>query len=387
MSDKKPSVIPSKEAIENAKDVLGEKPSMDLIAAANETGTAMANQYNTENTTYGNVSPAEAAAAEEMRRRTAEQVAERDRIMREQHEKAAETEARREEIMNETPPTRNVIPPTPPVVPPSAPSGYDSPQDEPTPVDKYASLSQPQINASFDVIPLPSEGKLYKNKKKAIKVAYLTASDENILTNPNLLESGEFLDILFNRKILEPDLRYRDLHVGDRNAIMIWLRSTAYGHEYPITLIDPESLEEFEHTIDLTQVPTKNLGAEPDREGYFDYVLPITQTPIKFKLLTVGDVDDIEAHNAKIIETLGMEYADPITQTLSRQIVEVNGSRELNVINDFVQSMRVGDSRALRKHIDEIESGVDMRITAGTPGGGSLNTFLPLNLKFFWPDL
>ena len=39
----------------------------------------------------------------------------------------------------------------------------------------------------------------------------MTTADENILTSPNLLQSGEFLEILMNRKILEPGLRYKDL--------------------------------------------------------------------------------------------------------------------------------------------------------------------------------
>jgi hypothetical protein len=31
----------------------------------------------------------------------------------------------------------------------------------------------------------------------------MTTADENILTSPNLLQSGEFLNVLINRKILE----------------------------------------------------------------------------------------------------------------------------------------------------------------------------------------
>ena len=44
------------------------------------------------------------------------------------------------------------------------------------------------------------------------------------------------VEILINRKILEPDLRYEDLLVGDRNAIMIWLRATGYGEMYPVLM-------------------------------------------------------------------------------------------------------------------------------------------------------
>ena len=126
--------------------------------------------------------------------------------------------------------------------------------------DYVYQLSQPQYNMSFDLIPLPSEGKIYRSKKANVKVAYLTTSDENILTSPNLLQSGEFLEILINRKLLERDLRYRDLHVGDRNAIMLWIRATGYGEMYPVTLYD-ENNEPFETEINLNNLKVKKLGA------------------------------------------------------------------------------------------------------------------------------
>jgi hypothetical protein len=245
-------------------------------------------------------------------------------------------------------------------------------------------ISQPQYNAAFDIIPLPSEGKIYKNKKSKIKVAYMTTGDENIFTSPNLLESGEFLEIFLNRKILETDIRYKDLHIGDRNAIMLWLRATAYGEMYPVTLYD-ENDEPFETEIDLTQLKTKSLGVEPDDEGYFDFSLPVSKYQIKFKLLTVRDMEEIEnlldedKKNEIPVNNLN-------TYRLEKQIIEINGHRDKGMIKDFVQTMRVGDSKALKDYINNIESGIDLMIEVETPRGGSIKTFLPLNFKFFWPN-
>jgi len=251
--------------------------------------------------------------------------------------------------------------------------------------DYVYQLSQPQYNMSFDLIPLPSEGKIYKNKRPNVKVAYLTTSDENILTSPNLLQSGEFLEILINRKLLERDLRYRDLHVGDRNAIMLWIRATGYGEMYPVTLYD-ENSEPFETEINLNNLKVKKLGAEPDDEGYFDFILPVSKTAIKFRLLTVGDVEDIDAM-VKADEDAGIPINNTGTYALQRQIVQVGSERNKAFIKDFIEVMRVGDGKALRAYIDSIESGIELDIEVGTPGGGSIRTFLPLNFKFFWPDL
>ena len=252
------------------------------------------------------------------------------------------------------------------------------------PVNEYIEqLSQPQFNTAFDVIPLPSEGKIYKGKKSSVRVAYMTTADENILTSPNLLQSGEFLEILINRKLLEPDIRYKDLHSGDRNAIMLWLRATSYGEMYPVTILD-ENEEAFETEIDLTTLKTIKLGAEPDAEGYFDFILPVSKNKIKFKLLTVGDIEEIEdILQEEIKNEVPVNNAN--TYRLERQIVEVNGQRDKRYIKEFVDGMRVLDGKKLRDYIDDIESGVDLNIEIGTPGGGSVKTFLPLNVNFFWP--
>lgn len=277
----------------------------------------------------------------------------------------------------------NYVPPTPPSQPPV--NNTMSYGQNPSNINPYIlELSQPNYNAPFDVIPLPSKGKLYKNKKANIRLAYMTTADENILTSPNLLESGEFLEIIINRKILEPDLRYKDLTVGDRNAIMIWLRATAYGEMYPVTLLD-EFDKPFETEINLNELNNIELGAEPDSDGYFDFKLPVTKTDIKFRMLTVGDVEDIEVM-VDADKSNNVPVNNLSTYRMERQLVEVNGNRDRNYIRDFANSMRIADAKALNDYIDKIESGIDLNIEVKTPGGGSISTFLPLNVSFFWPN-
>jgi len=75
------------------------------------------------------------------------------------------------------------------------------------------------------------------------------------------------------------------------------------------------------------------------------------------------------------------------TYTLERHIVEIDGVRDRKYISEFVATLRVGDASALRKFLNKIDCGVDLQIKVGTPRGGSIETFLPLNVKFFWPDI
>jgi hypothetical protein len=252
-------------------------------------------------------------------------------------------------------------------------------------IDPYIlELSQPNYNAPFDVIPLPSKGKLYRNKKQNVRLAYMTTADENILTSPNLLKSGEFLEILINRKLLEPELRYKDLLPGDRNAIMLWLRATAYGEMYPVTLLD-ENDEAFETEINLNELKTIDLNVEPDEDGLFNFIMPLSKANVRFKLLTCGDIDNIEEMLERDREN-NILVNNANTYKLEKMIIEVNGDTNKTMIRDFVNYMRIQDSKEFNKFVESIETGIDLDIEVGTPGGGSIKTFLPLNVRFFWPD-
>jgi hypothetical protein len=114
--------------------------------------------------------------------------------------------------------------------------------------------------------------------------------------------------------------------------------------------------------------------------------MPLSKANVRFKLLTCGDIDNIE----KILEK-EKENNIPVnngnTYKLENMIVEVNGETNKTMIRDFVNYMRIQDSKEFNKFVDSIDTGVDLNIEVGTPGGGSIKTFLPLNLGFFWPDI
>jgi hypothetical protein len=88
-----------------------------------------------------------------------------------------------------------------------------------------------------------------------------------------------------------------------------------------------------------------------------------------------------------IVEALGDGVINQEqTLILERQVVSVDGNTDKTVIKNFVNSMRVLDAQKLRDYISTIKCDVDLTITVGTPGGGSLTTFLPFTPRFFWPN-
>jgi hypothetical protein len=106
---------------------------------------------------------------------------------------------------------------------------------------------QEGFNLPHDVVSLPSEGVFYRSKKRSVKVGYLTAADENIISSMDrkkTINESIVLPLLRNR-LYEKDLRPEELLEGDTEAILIFLRNTAFGTEYRLTAVDPVTLESF----------------------------------------------------------------------------------------------------------------------------------------------
>jgi len=255
----------------------------------------------------------------------------------------------------------------------------------PEPVSSNTELDNlvtPKWDAAYDMIPLPSKGKTYKGVKSSVKVSYMTGSDENILTSANLLESGGFLKVLISRNLLEPNLKYEDLLVGDRNAIMIWLRGSSFGNMYPITIINDNGVaEEIEY--DLNDLKYIYMDKDPDENGLFDFTCPQSGDVIKYRYLTVRDEDEIEAQINKDEENK-LQVNHRSAYTLQRQIASVNGNSDAAYLTKYIEDMRLGDIRAFRRFYDDNESGVNLSIEVETAGGKSVKTFLPFNFNFFW---
>lgn len=245
-----------------------------------------------------------------------------------------------------------------------------------------------QFQAPFDVIPLPSGGLLYPGQQGNVKIEYMTAMDENILTSPNLIKSGKVLDILLEKKVKEAPVPFDQLLVGDRNAIMIWLRATGYGEMYPVKLTDPTSGVEFETEIDLSALKTKGLpeGVEPDEKGEFSFLLPKSKKKIKFKLLTVGDEKSILSRSEKYEKATKSQISNTLTYRLQAQIKEIDGNRDINFTQQFINVMPAFDSLKFREYSDSIEPGIDMSAEVEGPTG-TFQASVTLGLNFFWPNV
>jgi hypothetical protein len=226
-------------------------------------------------------------------------------------------------------------------------------------------------------VPLPSQGTFYKNKKKSVKVGYLTASDENIL-----LSGGEDITTnLIRTKLYEPDIRVEDLLEGDVEAILVFLRNTSFGPEMTLNVTDPTTRKTFETTVVLDELSVVN-GQEPQEDGTFKVTLPKSEAIIKLRPMTYGEIMEIN----KLAEQYPQGRTVPkVTWRLNKQIVEVNGNQDKGEIAKFIEQMPIMDSKFIRNFMDENEPKLNMNRVVTTPSGDRLTVNVGFGVEFFRP--
>ena len=244
-----------------------------------------------------------------------------------------------------------------------------------------------EFQVPYDIIDLPSQGLLYPNKQKNVKVEYLTALDETILTSPNILNSNRVTDVLISRKVKNLGFDPDDLLEGDKTAIIVFLRVTGFGSQYYQQVYDKNTNSMVDGKIDLSALKQKKLSVKPDSEGLFHYELPESKKKIKFKLLSGKDENEIDERDEATMKRTGDGISNKIIYRLEKQVLSIDGIVDKMKISHILQNISILESRRLRKYISDIEPGMDFKVSAGIPGGGSVDTFLRFNTSFFWPEL
>ena len=303
---------------------------------------------------------------------------------------------------------------------------YDMTPSETTIADN-SNFNDIDPTLKYDIIQLPSNGQCYRNKVDRVPVAFLTAYDENIITSPNLYKDGLVIDYLLKSKVVNSEINVEDLVSGDADAIILYLRATSYGPEFPIVVNDPDTGEQIDTIIDLTKLKPRDFKLIGDENGHFEYTTPILKDKIKFRYLTrkqerqlrqvtelegygtkammlareseslkaalmndkyVNDNDKkiiraaistMEKWSKKLKDVNNSEFTKIMTNNMQLQIVAVNGNYDREYIRKYINQMPARDSLMLRKYINDNRPGINFDIEVERPeslGGGSFKTFL-----------
>jgi hypothetical protein len=237
------------------------------------------------------------------------------------------------------------------------------------------------FNLPHDVVILPTGGIFYKSKKKSIKVGYLTATDENYLMS-GLGSRDNIVMTLLRNKIYEHDLRPDELLDEDIQAILLFLRNTAFGPEYTVISEDPKTGKQFESNINLGELNIKKGQILPNEDGTFTTKLPVTGSMVKLKPISFGELFEIE----KIIENYPKGRVAPkVTMKLQRHIVELDGNNDLGNISMFVEKLPIGDSKYIRKFLKDNVPSLDLNKQILAPSGEKVDVDIVFGVEFFRP--
>lgn len=234
-----------------------------------------------------------------------------------------------------------------------------------------------------ETIELPSKGLLYPSDNPlssgTIEMKYMTAKEEDILTNQSYIQNGTVIDKLLQSLIVSK-INYSDLLIGDKNALLIASRILGYGKDYTFVYGGKEEV------VDLTQLKNKELNESLYTKGVnkFNFELPNTGTHITFKLLTHGDEAKIQ-NEIKGLQKINPGNSPEATTRLKYMILAIDGDEEQKNIRNFVDNYLLArDARAFREYVSQIQPDVDLTFF---PESGRESINIPIGLNFFWPDL
>ena len=245
--------------------------------------------------------------------------------------------------------------------------------------------TDPDLMTSYETIKLPSKGMFYPHRISEVAVEYMTSKDEDLLTTPSLIENGSVLDILLKRKIKTPGITVEELLAGDRNAIILFLRTSSYGNEYSVQVTDPRSGIPFKDSVNLLQLKYKEPQELPDEYGHFTVDIPMRKKTITFRLLTSGEDMTIYKKSEAIKEAYNEEFSQYSTMKLKAHVVAVNEKTDRSYIDKFVDAMPALDAMTIRRKIIDVSPDVNMAYEFMTKDGYKFTANLTIGIDFFFP--
>ena len=235
-----------------------------------------------------------------------------------------------------------------------------------------------------EIVELPSKGLLYSEDSPLssgkIEMKYMTAKEEDILTNQNYIERGVVIDKLLQALIVDKDIKYSDLLIGDKNALLVAARVLGYGKDYEF------NYGGIKEVIDLSLLKEKQIDNTLLKKGKneFKFTTPATGVELTFKLLTHGDEANIQRELTGL-RKVNKDSSPELSTRLKYIITAVDGNSETKTIREFVDNQFLArDSREFRKYIEAISPDVDLKFYP--EGGPEEGVAIPIGVTFLWPD-
>ena len=186
-----------------------------------------------------------------------------------------------------------------------------------------------------ETVDLPSKGLIYPKdhplRSGKVEIKYMTAKEEDILTNQNLISKGTVLEKLMEALTMNK-FDTKDVCTGDKNAMFLAARVLGYGSEYKFTLKDKE------YTVDLSTIDSLPFDEKlVDEDGLISFTFPKSGVKAKLKILTEKDEEIIQDEIKALSKFKGIGGGE-VTTRLKHQIVSIDGDDDKTTIKSFVEN-------------------------------------------------
>jgi len=243
-----------------------------------------------------------------------------------------------------------------------------------------------------EFVELPSRGVGYPSghplhEKETVEIRFMTAKDEDILTSRSLLKKGVALERLIDNLLVEKTFKAKDVLVGDRNAIIIAARSSAYGHLYETKVQCPSCQAPNKVVFDLSKPliidgDLEEFEAEETNTGTYIVETPKSQIKVELRLLTGQDESKIMKMMSK-----NKNEEELVSTQMKLYIQSVNGHAEAAYVNYFVENVPAYEARWLRQCYESLAPNIKVSEDFECESCGFEQEMeVPFNTDFFWPD-
>ena len=249
--------------------------------------------------------------------------------------------------------------------------------------------------APTEMVDIPSKGKYYPDGhplkgKESVEIRYMTAKDEDILTNQSLIRKGIALDRFLQSVIIDKSINVDDLFIGDKNALLIAARATAYGAGYDAELKCPQCSVTNELVFDIANPrvverrSVSSLNVSENDNGTFKTTLPIAKFEVHFRLLTGRDENYLAKYIADNIENEGISVSYEQIKLITTMIQEVD---DKEIINKVLENITAADARHIKLCLESVTPNVEVKKEMKCKNcGHTQEVEVPFGIDFFWPN-
>jgi len=261
--------------------------------------------------------------------------------------------------------------------------------------DAPPQMSPLDFVAPTEIVDLPSKGQGYPdnhplNGQDFIEIKYMTAKDEDTLSNQSLVRKGIALERVMQNIIVNSEIDPLSLLVCDRNAILIKARATAYGSNYDAMVNCPKCATANMVTFDLMK-PKVSGGLSEEAlntvqyfgNGLYQTKMPGTKFTVKFRLANGEDENRIME---MAVQGKTVEYGT--VEQYKQMIKSVEEFTEDEVIHSYVENMIITDASHFKQVLRDCTTTVRIAQNLKCKScSHEQEVDVPFGTDFFWPNL